>query len=88
MARQPVPRNFPDHFLPHCRVHNLIEQLPLSFIAKYDLAQLRAVDSARAVFQEDIIPESGDDLGVTGCTGLNDAPGQEVGVDDGDAMRC
>jgi len=60
-------------------MHDGVEPLPCGVIVEDDLGELLAVE--RAVVLEDLLPELGDDRGEGGLAGLDDSPGELVGVD-------
>ena len=83
VATQPAVHNLPHHRGAHRGMHNCIQCLALLLIGEDDAAELDTVELA--VGEEDLRAKGGDDAVVGAGAGLDDLPGEDVGVDDGDA---
>lgn len=88
MPREPIPRNIPNHLSSYSRMNNPIQQFPLFLIVEDYLSQSCAVYGARSIFKEYVGAECGHYLGMGGSSWEDDTTGQEVGVDNGDALGC
>lgn len=86
VACKPVTRDFPYHFLPHSRVDDSVQQLPLSLVTEYDLTQSSSVNSARSIFQNNVVPKRRDNLGVGRSAWLDDTSRKNVRIHYGDSM--